>query len=401
MVRRSPSSVKYEPRPVCGRPGWRRRLGAGRGTGTISQRRPRHRPGGNSMSSISLVSRRALLKACGALAGSGLGLEARAQPDPPPAGVAPYRPADDTLELLVVSDGHLVVPTRMLATNVLDGQLTAFLTGRGLGADRVHFHINVAVLRTGNEYVLIDAGAGGTWEPTAGRLADNLEAAGIALDAIGKVVITHAHPDHIWGLIDELDNSLRFPRAHYLVSAREFEFWTLGEAARLTGRGHCRRCTARIQGDRGSLKPLPTRRRNRAGADRHRYRGAHPGARFAAVDTGAAPAPSHRRCPAQQSRGDRASRLAAGGGHGCGARRAKPSAAARYGGDGSASGARLSHAVPGARAHRARRRGLHLAGRCLRRRRGQGGGDVCWDCSGCRLAVRTRLCLTGVSKAPQ
>jgi len=187
------------------------------------------------MSSISLVSRRALLKACGALAGSGLGLEARAQPDPPPAGVAPYRPADDTLELLVVSDGHLVVPTRMLATNVLDGQLTAFLTGRGLGADRVHFHINVAVLRAGNEYVLIDAGAGGTWEPTAGRLADNLEAAGIALDAIGKVVITHAHPDHIWGLIDELDNSLRFPRAHYLVSAREFEFWTLGEAARLTG----------------------------------------------------------------------------------------------------------------------------------------------------------------------
>jgi glyoxylase-like metal-dependent hydrolase (beta-lactamase superfamily II) len=48
-------------------------------------------------------------------------------------------------------------------------------------------------------------------------------------------VLTHAHPDHIWGLIDELDSSLRFPRAQYLVAAREFDFWTLGEAAKLTG----------------------------------------------------------------------------------------------------------------------------------------------------------------------
>src|SRR5262249_18394791 len=80
-----------------------------------------------------------------------------------------------------------------------------------------------------------DAGSGGTWEPTAGHLADSLEAAGIAPESIGKVVITHAHPDHIWGLIDELDNSLRFPRAQYLVSAREWEFWTGKEAARLQG----------------------------------------------------------------------------------------------------------------------------------------------------------------------
>jgi glyoxylase-like metal-dependent hydrolase (beta-lactamase superfamily II) len=56
---------------------------------------------------------------------------------------------------------------------------------------------------------------------------------GIKPERIGKVVLTHAHPDHIWGLIDELDDSLRFPRAQYVVAATEFDFWTMGEAARL------------------------------------------------------------------------------------------------------------------------------------------------------------------------
>ena len=111
----------------------------------------------------------------------------------------------------------------------------SFLATRAVGPDRVHFHINVALVKTGSDYLLIDAGCGGTWEPTAGKLADSLEAAGISPEEIGTVVLTHAHPDHLWGLIDDLDNSLRYPRAHYLVAARELDFWTLGEAAKLSG----------------------------------------------------------------------------------------------------------------------------------------------------------------------
>jgi glyoxylase-like metal-dependent hydrolase (beta-lactamase superfamily II) len=138
-------------------------------------------------------------------------------------------------EIFVLSDGHLVVPTTMLAANVTQTEVRSFLAGRALDRERVHFHINVALVRTGADYLLIDAGSGGTWEPTAGRLADSLEAAGIRPEQIGKVVLTHAHPDHIWGLIDELDNSLRYPRAQYVVAAREFDFWTSAEAKRLTG----------------------------------------------------------------------------------------------------------------------------------------------------------------------
>jgi glyoxylase-like metal-dependent hydrolase (beta-lactamase superfamily II) len=138
-------------------------------------------------------------------------------------------------DIFVLSDGYLTVPTSIFAGNVPQMEVQSFLTTRGLGPDRVYFRINVALVRTGNDYVLIDAGAGGTWEQTAGDLADSLEAAGINPEQIGKVVLTHAHPDHLWGLIDDLDNSLRYPRAQYVVAAREFDFWTSGEAATLTG----------------------------------------------------------------------------------------------------------------------------------------------------------------------
>jgi glyoxylase-like metal-dependent hydrolase (beta-lactamase superfamily II) len=188
-----------------------------------------------SMASTSHPSRRGFLGACGAFVAAGFGGAAGAQHAEAPAPAFHRQPLG-ARELIVLSDGHLVVPTTMLAKNVSGPELHAYLAGRGLGPERVHFHTNVALLRLAEELVLIDAGSGGTWEPTAGRLADSLQAAGIAPEAVGKVVITHAHPDHLWGLIDELDDSLRFPRAHYLVSAREWAFWTGPEAARLEGR---------------------------------------------------------------------------------------------------------------------------------------------------------------------
>jgi glyoxylase-like metal-dependent hydrolase (beta-lactamase superfamily II) len=153
----------------------------------------------------------------------------------PPRGAAHHRLGLGSREIIVLSDGHMVLPTSALAANVPEAEVRSFLAARAAGTEQVHFHINVTLVKTGNDYVLIDAGSGGTWEPTAGKLADSLEAAGIKPEQIGRIVLTHAHPDHVWGLVDELDDSLRFPRAEYVVAAREFDFWTSGEAARLTG----------------------------------------------------------------------------------------------------------------------------------------------------------------------
>lgn len=190
------------------------------------------------MTGSRMFSRRRLLQhgAAAALAHGtgGLGLAASAQ-EAKPHAAAVHRFALGSREIIVLSDGHLEVPALSLAGNIPEPDLKSFLAARTLGPERVKFHINVALVKTGSDYVLIDAGSGGTWEPTAGKLADSLEAAGIKPEEIGRIVLTHAHPDHIWGLVDELDDSLRFPRAEYAVTAREIDFWTMGEAQRLTG----------------------------------------------------------------------------------------------------------------------------------------------------------------------
>ena len=57
------------------------------------------------------------------------------------------------------------------------------------------------------------------------RSEDSLDAAGVSVDDITHVVFTHAHPDHIWGLLDEFDEPL-FYEAAYHIGRQEWEYWT-------------------------------------------------------------------------------------------------------------------------------------------------------------------------------
>src|SRR5581483_3861237 len=66
---------------------------------------------------------------------------------------------------------------------------------------------------------------------TAGKLWDNLKAAGIDKDKITKVVFTHGHPDHLWGTVDELDEVM-LPKAAYYVAFAEWDFWQSENATR-------------------------------------------------------------------------------------------------------------------------------------------------------------------------
>lgn len=137
----------------------------------------------------------------------------------------------------VLDDGHMMMPIdRLAAADFDEAALRSILAAEKIAGPQTRFAVNVTLLEIGAEKILIDAGAGGTWFDTAGKLGDSLAAAKIDPAAIGHVVLTHAHPDHLWGVIDDFDDKLRFPNAAYSIPAREFEFWmspTAPETARV------------------------------------------------------------------------------------------------------------------------------------------------------------------------
>lgn len=129
------------------------------------------------------------------------------------------------IEIVVLSDGHLELAARNLAANTSPATLDLALGA----ATTVKSPTNVTLVRMGQHVALIDVGAGPNFMPTAGKLADSMKEAGIDPASVTKVIFTHGHPDHLWGVIDEFDDSPRFPKADYVISEAEWALWMTGD----------------------------------------------------------------------------------------------------------------------------------------------------------------------------
>src|SRR5262245_19276885 len=130
-----------------------------------------------------------------------------------------------SLEALVLSDGHFVLPMEFLvAPDAPPVEREAALKSAGHGGNQIQLVNNVCVIRSQSAVILVDAGAGPRHQPTAGKLSDPLKAAGIEASAVTQVVLTHGHPDHLWGIL-EANDTLAYPNASYLVSAAEWAVW--------------------------------------------------------------------------------------------------------------------------------------------------------------------------------
>lgn len=123
----------------------------------------------------------------------------------PAFAAAHYPLKHGTFELTIVSDGHLVLPTSFLAPGAPPAEREALLKAAGQTGEQYSSPTNVTLIRAGSDLILVDMGSGDRFMPTAGKLWDNLKAAGIDKAKITKVVFTHGHPDHLWGTVDELD----------------------------------------------------------------------------------------------------------------------------------------------------------------------------------------------------
>jgi glyoxylase-like metal-dependent hydrolase (beta-lactamase superfamily II) len=140
------------------------------------------------------------------------------------------------IDVLVVSDGVLLLPGAMLAHNAEPAVRAAWLKDNFLPPDAFDWALNVVVVRSGGRTILIDAGMGTEFPDLerSGHVIHRLEAAGIDLASVTDVVLTHMHMDHVGGLlIDGVKQQLR-PDLRIHVAAAEVKFWESPDFSRVS-----------------------------------------------------------------------------------------------------------------------------------------------------------------------
>ncbi|HEV2676160.1 MAG TPA: MBL fold metallo-hydrolase [Aliidongia sp.] len=99
-----------------------------------------------------------------------------------------------------LSDGYVDLPAQLLRDP--NDKICAQMVPPQREESLVRLSVNCFLLdRSGIDRVLIDCGAGGSWDPSMGHLEEALCEAGIDTSSITMVALTHAHGDHINGLL--------------------------------------------------------------------------------------------------------------------------------------------------------------------------------------------------------
>ena len=138
--------------------------------------------------------------------------------------IAPAQISIGTMRLDVVSDGSLTLPGGFIFDPMPQGALGPILEKYNLSRDVLTPPCNVTLLRQGNRTILFDVGSGPDFAPNSGTLLASLDALGVAPEDVTDVVFTHAHPDHLWGLLDDFDDPL-FTEATYMIGQAEWDYW--------------------------------------------------------------------------------------------------------------------------------------------------------------------------------
>jgi len=126
------------------------------------------------------------------------------------------------MRVSVLHAGRLSIPNdgSVFGANVGPAKVAHLLRGAGQPGDKINLDIDVLLVRTKGHLALIDAGYG-----TKGKsvLMDSLRLLHVSPAEITDVLITHAHPDHVGGLVDGAGKPA-FPRAIIHMSANEWRF---------------------------------------------------------------------------------------------------------------------------------------------------------------------------------
>jgi len=139
-----------------------------------------------------------------------------------------YRFNHGEMQITMVSDGPLPLGDPGSAfLGATKEEIAKMLTDEFLPPNNVVLEQNSPVVNTGKNLVLFETGMGAEkmFGPTTGRLIQSLKEAGIQPAQVDSVVCSHAHIDHIGGLVDAKGKKL-FPNATIYISQADFDYWT-------------------------------------------------------------------------------------------------------------------------------------------------------------------------------
>jgi glyoxylase-like metal-dependent hydrolase (beta-lactamase superfamily II) len=149
------------------------------------------------------------------------------------------------LDCTVVSDGILELdPPGETFPDADPADLVGVFDTLGLPHDRVRMEQNILVIDDGERKVMFDSGVGCAHDwgrrrfgEQTGKVADALRTAGIDPAEIAIVALTHPHPDHGWGLVDDAGEPV-YPGASVALGRADYAYFTdpnLLAAARAAG----------------------------------------------------------------------------------------------------------------------------------------------------------------------
>jgi glyoxylase-like metal-dependent hydrolase (beta-lactamase superfamily II) len=134
-----------------------------------------------------------------------------------------------SFECVSLYDGFHGYKLEEMFTNVPRPDVEIALQAQGFSQKAVTTPFTFLYVNTGKHRILVDIGAGDLL-PTTGKLLQNMRNAEIAPESIDSIFITHAHPDHIGGVLDDKGNPI-FSHAVYYICRTEWDFWFSEQAA--------------------------------------------------------------------------------------------------------------------------------------------------------------------------
>ena len=130
-------------------------------------------------------------------------------------------------------DGGVDYKLESMVVNAPRVDVEAALLAHNLPIDSIYTPYSYLYVDTGQHRVLVDMGAGDL-APTTGKLLHSMHSAGITPESIDSVFITHAHPDHVGGALNERGEPA-FANADFYIWKEEWDFWFSEAAIRQAG----------------------------------------------------------------------------------------------------------------------------------------------------------------------